>query len=148
MTTSNTSAASRCIKRPVTTEKKLTILVVDDDEALLKVASRVMRLYGYNVLSAGSCREALDITRALDEPIDLLLTDVLMPGEDGCALAEQLTNEHPVLRVLYTSGYPSTVLSPSAYSVGGPPQFIDKPFAAADLARRVSEVLGATPPAH
>lgn len=130
------------------TDEQRTILVVDDDEALLTVASRVLRLYGFEVLSASNCEEALALSRSLPKPVDLLLTDVMMPGMNGCQLAQLLTQAHPETRVLYTSGYPSDVVSTVPQLMGGAPQFIEKPFAASELARRVQEVLDETPPAH
>lgn len=134
---------------PTVTDEQRTILVVDDDEALLTVASRVLRLYGFEVHSASNCEEALALSRSLAKPVDLLLTDVMLPGMNGCQLAELLTQAHPETRVLYTSGYPYDVVSTGVpHLVGGAPQFIEKPFAASELARRVQQVLDDTPPAH
>ncbi len=115
-----------------------TILVVDDDADLLRVAVRVLKLHGYEVLSADRCEAALQLLEGREDAIDLLLTDIEMPGMCGDELAARLEQRYPDLRILYTSGYPSK----------GTRDYIEKPYAMSELAKRVREVLDATRPAH
>lgn len=125
------------------------ILVVDDDTDLLRVAVRVLKLHGYDAVGATTYEDALSLTD--EHEIDLLLTDVKMPGMDGDELAARLSAAHPDLRVLFTSGYPEQVTSPAGSDAVNSIErkhFIEKPYAMSDLARRVEEVLAADPPAH
>jgi response regulator RpfG family c-di-GMP phosphodiesterase len=135
-----------------TTERR-TILVVDDDADLLKVALRVLKLHGYDVIGATRCEDAIGLVDEHD--VDLLLTDVRLPGMDGDELAARLGDSHPDLRILFTSGDPLQVLAPAegtgraaaANSIERK-NFIEKPYAMSELARRVEEIFAADPPAH
>lgn len=132
--------------------EKQTILVVDDDPALLKVAARVLTLHGYQVLSATDCTAAQAHLDAHPDGIDLLLTDIELPGMHGDELAARLSEERPDLPILFTSGYPARAIHDAADGVGrgaaATRHFIEKPYAMGDLARRVREVLEGEPPAH
>lgn len=129
-----------------------TILVVDDDADLLRVAVRVLKLHGYEVLSATGCDQALATIDAHPAGVDLLLTDIEMPGMHGDELATKLEARFPDLRILFTSGYPSQVMAAAASGddegSASTRQFIEKPYAMSELARRVREVLDAERPAH
>ncbi len=81
-----------------------TVLVVDDDEGLRTLVRSMLRLGGYDVLSAGSAEEALDIAARHEGSVDLLLTDVVLPGLAGPELAARMTAAHPTLRVLLMTG--------------------------------------------
>jgi len=81
-----------------------TILVVDDDPAILEYAGGVLEEYGYAVLTALNAASALVVLRTNDR-IDLLFTDLVMPGSDGVELARRAGEEVPGLRVLFTTGY-------------------------------------------
>ncbi|MDD9947022.1 MAG: PAS domain S-box protein [Myxococcales bacterium] len=117
-----------------------TILLVEDEDMLRRLGEQQLRRHGYCVLSAGCGSEALGLVDRHHEPIDLLLTDLVMPGMNGRELAEQLAARFPKLRVLFTSGYAPDVvahhgvLEPDA-------EFIPKPYTLQALARRVREVL-------
>lgn len=126
-----------------------TILLVDDDHAIRRVAQRVLELHGYDVVAVATGDEALRVLASANEdvPVDLLLTDLNMPGMGGVELARRIGEEQPALRVLFTSG------APPAIDVDAPwmdvaAHFIEKPYAISELARRVREVLDADPPAH
>jgi PAS domain S-box-containing protein len=113
-----------------------TVLVVEDEEAVRTLASRVLRGKGYRVLEAASADLALAILGGSREPIDLLLTDVVMPGMSGPALAQRLVRQHPSLRVLYMSGYAEEAIErQGSLPAGG--DLLEKPFTADQLARRV-----------
>jgi PAS domain S-box-containing protein len=116
-----------------------TILVVDDEPSVGGVTRRALERYGYRVLLVSSGAEALELARKA-EPIHLLLTDVVMPGMSGTALAGQLKELRPDLRLLFMSGYAAdeTALSGAALD-----NFIQKPFTPESLARRVREILSA-----
>jgi PAS domain S-box-containing protein len=118
-----------------------TILVVEDDEALRTLTTLILESYGYNVLSAANGDEALAIVG--DErtpPVDLLLTDVLMPKMNGREVAEQVTALFPRISVLFTSGYSADTNLRNAIAEGRH-AFIQKPYDAAELARKIREAL-------
>lgn len=117
-----------------------TILVVDDEDGVRTLAKDVLGLEGYTILSTGDPRHALRIAREHAGPIDLLLTDVVMPLMNGAELADRLIAIRPGIRVLFMSGFDvSGILSP-----GSP--FIAKPFDVDALARRVRQVLARRSP--
>ncbi len=113
-----------------------TVLVVEDEEAVRTLACRVLRTKGYRVLEAASADLALAILGGATDPIDLLLTDVVMPGMSGPTLAQRLIGQHPSLRVLYMSGYAEEAIErQGSLPAGG--DLLEKPFTADQLARRV-----------
>lgn len=82
-----------------------TILYVEDELFVREVMGEVLRTAGYQVLVAKNAAEAEDIFQGWGEEVDLLLTDVILPGETGCVLADRLRRKSPRLRVLYVTGY-------------------------------------------
>lgn len=117
-----------------------TILIVEDEEALLEVARRSLEAAGYTVLSALAGDEALTIAAQHAGEIQLLLTDVIMPQMSGPALAQELVRARPQLEVLYMSGYTDDAIVHHGM-LEAETQFISKPFVGADLARKVRQVL-------
>jgi two-component system cell cycle sensor histidine kinase/response regulator CckA len=117
-----------------------TILVVEDEEAILNIAKRILREAGYTVLTAASPDAALMACKAQQSQIHLLLTDVVMPQMGGRVLAETLVVARPGIKVLYMSGYTDDAIVHHGTLDPGT-HFIAKPFNAADLARKVREVL-------
>jgi two-component system, cell cycle sensor histidine kinase and response regulator CckA len=117
-----------------------TILLVEDDDAVRHVAARILRDNGYTVLETRRPSEALTMCAESKSPIDLLLTDIVMPETSGPKLAEQLSSRHPNLRVLYMSGY-SGVAPASTRGMLGDASYIEKPFAASALTEKVRETL-------
>jgi two-component system, cell cycle sensor histidine kinase and response regulator CckA len=84
---------------------KATILVVDDEVALRHILVRQLRNEGYTVLEAGYGLEALEVARNSSEPIDLVLSDIMMPGMIGTELAQRLLAEHPGIHVVLMSAH-------------------------------------------
>ncbi|MET8151845.1 ATP-binding protein [Actinoplanes sp. NPDC049668] len=109
-----------------------TLLVVEDEAALRDVAGRILSGAGYQVLSAEGGAEALELAALHDGAIDLLVSDVVMPGMLGKELAERLAHVRPDTRVLYMSGYAQPVLA-SQGTLDPGVALLEKPFTAADL---------------
>lgn len=124
-----------------------TILLVDDDEAVRDTILHQLAVLGFTVLEASDGPEALRVAAAQpDGRIDVLLTDVVMPGMDGCALAARLREKQPGLKVVFSSGYTPDV------AFGQPPHrssdgFLAKPYDAAALVQTIGAVLGENRPA-
>ena len=117
-----------------------TLLVVDDEVALLKLATIQLENLGYRVLVASDARQALQVLAA--EPgIDLLFTDIVMPGGmNGSELAEQATRSHPGLRVLLASGFAEKAIARNGRARFAA-KLLNKPYTVAELAKRVRAVL-------
>jgi CheY-like chemotaxis protein len=116
------------------------VLVVEDEEAVRALARWVLMARGYRVLTAASPDEALTLVGDGREKIDLLVTDVVMPGMGGPALAERLVEGRPDLRVLFISGYAEEAIQRhGTLPAGG--ELLEKPFTADELTIRVREVL-------
>jgi CheY-like chemotaxis protein len=117
------------------------VLLVEDDAGVRSLAERVLTRLGYRLRSAASAEEALELLARDLEPIDLLVTDLVMPGMSGRELAETLRTLQPGLKVLFTSGYASDqVMRRGATQPTG--NFIEKPFAPEELEQAVRRVLG------
>jgi PAS domain S-box-containing protein len=122
-----------------------TILLVEDDERVRALIGILLKKSGYAVLEAAHGEQALDIARTYDMPIQLLLTDVVMPGISGRVLAERLASLRSETRVLFMSGYSDDAMLRHGVQAGGM-QFIQKPFSIDALAAKIREALEATPP--
>jgi PAS domain S-box-containing protein len=117
-----------------------TVLLVEDEEEVRQLAAEILKMCGYTVLETGDPLEALTIGERQTGPIDLLLTDMVMPAMRGSELAQRLGTMCPGMRVLYMSGYTDEMVT--AASVSEPARaFLHKPFTPHDLARKVHEVL-------
>ena len=117
-----------------------TVLVVEDEQAVRRLAVRILTNAGYHVVSAGSGPEALTLMQDYADEVHLLLTDVVMPRMSGRVLAERLRAIRPRLRVLYMSGYTDNVVSQHGVLEAGV-RILAKPFSAVELSRKVREVL-------
>lgn len=118
-----------------------TILLVEDEAVLMEIVNEILTCQGYEVLQASSGAEAIDLAQTHLPKIDLLLSDVVMPGMSGGILAQNLLKKRPALKVLFMSGYTDdAVLKHGVES--SEVAFIQKPFAPQDLLNRVQEVLG------
>jgi PAS domain S-box-containing protein len=121
------------------------VLLVEDEEDVRAVARESLARYGYTVLEARDGEEALRIAGAERGRIDLMVTDVVMPGMNGRQLAERLLAIRPGTRVLYVSGYTDDALSQHGI-LDQELAFLAKPFSPETLARSVRQVLDGTPP--
>ena len=117
-----------------------TILLAEDDDAVRAIARETLERAGYRVLAAPDGSSALALASAHEGTIDLLLTDVIMPGMNGRELAATLTCRRPGIRVLFASGYTDNVLEGQDALAPGV-ALLDKPFTPADLAAKVRDVL-------
>jgi CheY-like chemotaxis protein len=117
-----------------------TVLVVDDEPTVLRVICGILARRGYHVAGAATGQEALEMFDSL-APVDLLLTDVVMPGMSGPQLAERLMGLHPGLRVLFTAGMPdSPDIRRGIFDRGL--TLLPKPFLPSQLMAKIEEVLG------
>ncbi len=117
---------------------KETILVLEDEGAIRMLIKGVLGELGYRLLTAGNGEEA--VQQALTGAIDLLITDVVLPGEKGPSVARKLENMYPKMKVIYMSGYTYDRID-SAEILEGKVHFLTKPFSPVTLARKVRDVL-------
>lgn len=116
-----------------------TILIVEDDPDVRSTAVAMLQEFGYKIVEARSADQALDRLET-GEPIDLLFTDIMMPGMRGTQLAQLARQKHPQLRVIYASGFSATgVLDREALKSGA--ELLAKPYSAEDLAVTVRDLL-------
>ncbi|MBI9097625.1 MAG: response regulator [Spirochaetaceae bacterium] len=129
-------------KREIKINKKgsETILVAEDNEQVKDLTVAIIKSLGYKVLSADNGSEALSILSEYDEPVHLLLTDVIMPGINGKDLFSRAKLIHKDLKVLFMSGYAATAIAHHNVIETGA-QFIQKPFSTGSLAQKIREVL-------
>lgn len=119
-----------------------TILLVEDEEIVLNLIRQILISRGHKVLNASGGTEALKICREHQEPIDLLITDVVMPKMNGRELAEQIARLRPQTKVLYMSGYTDDTILRHGISATDA-HFVQKPFDPESLANKISEVINA-----
>jgi len=117
-----------------------TVLIVEDNDSLRRLARTVLKQKGYKVLEAENGEEALRVSNEHEGAIDLLVTDVVMPKKSGRETAERLQQIYPRMKVIYMSGYTDNAIVQHGVLEPGL-NFIEKPFSPADLARKVREVL-------
>jgi two-component system, cell cycle sensor histidine kinase and response regulator CckA len=119
---------------------RATVLVVDDADGLRELVGRLLAVQGYAVLVAANADEALQLFER-HASIDVLLTDVVMPGASGPELARQLVERRPALRAIYMSGYTEETIIQRGGIFDPRISFLHKPFTSETLGRRMSEVL-------
>ncbi|MGZ3558380.1 MAG: ATP-binding protein, partial [Syntrophales bacterium] len=117
-----------------------TILVVEDEEDVRRLAVRILERQGYTVLEASCGNDALVLSKERKEPIHMVLTDVVMPGMNGRQLADQLIHLHPKMKVLYMSGYTDNAVFHHGILEEGV-NYIQKPFTIGGLMKKMREVL-------
>ncbi|MBM3778837.1 MAG: response regulator, partial [Acidimicrobiia bacterium] len=118
------------------------VLLVEDEEGVRLLATRILESAGYTVLAAAGGEEALRLIEHLDQPVHLILTDVVMPGLSGRDLVRRLSPRYPGVKVLFTSGYTDNAIVHHGVLDEGV-NFLSKPYSAPVLTRKVREVLHA-----
>jgi DNA-binding response OmpR family regulator len=115
-----------------------TILLAEDEALLRELGETILRQAGYNVLTAPDAKELMSLLNGYSENIDLLLTDIVMPGLSGQELAHLARARWPRIRVLYMSGYSDEELE----SLLRDSAFLQKPFTPSELMAKVKELIG------
>jgi DNA-binding response OmpR family regulator len=136
--------APQSLESPVAPDGHETLLLVEDDAELLHLMAKALRRYGYAVLPASDATAALAAEQTHGGSVDLLVTDVVLPGASGIALAASLRRSRPALRVLFTSGHPEHA-TPEDAAAPGETAVLAKPFTLDRLAARIRAVLDAPP---
>lgn len=121
-----------------------TILLVEDQDALRSLTESMLKRLGYKVFQTINSAEALTFSASQKCPIDLLLTDIVMPGMNGCDLARRLVDERPTMKVVYMSGYSGQGIGQVILPSGS--HFLAKPFSRDDLSAKIREALLAERP--
>ena len=124
-----------------TTQGWETILLVEDAQALRELGRELLEGNGYTVFEAANGADAIRVAKRHQDPIHLLLSDVVMPGMDGRKLADQMVHIHPGIKVLYMSGFTDDVIVHHGVLDSGV-ALLEKPFTKESLMRKVREVLG------
>ena len=132
------AATAQPDRRP--TQGSETVLLVEDEPAVREMTQAALQRHGYTVLPAASGAEALRIARANQGAINVVLTDVVMPGMSGPQLVEQLREEQPRLAALFMSGYTSDAVLRHGIETGEA-DFLQKPFSTSALAAKLRQVL-------
>jgi PAS domain S-box-containing protein len=143
--------AATSISRPGPRPEKLqgseTILLVEDEALVRDLVQKILVEFGYNVLFAGCGNEAIDAHSRHQEPIPMMLTDVVLPDISGVELAKRLKSLQPEMKVLFMSGYTSSNIFEDGILDSGA-AFIQKPFSVVSLASKVREVLDSKSTVH
>ena len=114
--------------------------MVEDEKSILTMGKTMLEKLGYTVLAANNPGEALTLAHEHSGEIQLLVTDVIMPGMNGLALAEQLIVLYPEIKILFMSGYTATTIAHHGVLDEGV-RFLPKPFSMQDIATKVREAL-------
>ncbi len=120
--------------------QQMTVLLVEDEVSILKLMKRVLERMGHRVLATSDPQVALDLARSSNDPIGLLITDVIMPGMNGLELAEVIRDLYPCVRILFMSGYTADVISRKGI-LEKEVNFLQKPFSSHQLTDKIHEVL-------
>lgn len=138
------ATAVPALLQPVVSSGAETILLVEDEPALRELIKIALARSGFTVLDVAGPADALALCKNYSAPLHLLLTDVVMPGMDGPALAKQVLTERPDIKILYMSGYATNfIMHDGAVDAGT--NFLEKPFHPRALLNKVREVLDSEP---
>jgi PAS domain S-box-containing protein len=141
ITDTETAETVVVVRKPICTRGTETILVVEDNDIVRKLANAVLNQQGYTVLVAEDGENALRILAEYDGKVDMVLTDVVMPGMSGKELSELILTHYPDMKILFMSGYAEDVIMHQGVLEKGV-AFLHKPFTVQVLAAKVREVLG------
>jgi len=136
-----TAPAAQPVPAAIATRGRESVLLVEDEPAILHIGRKMLGKLGYHVIGAATPKEALRLAGEHTGGIDLLMTDVIMPGMNGHDLAKELLKQHPNLKRLFMSGYTADVIAPHGVLEKGV-HFIQKPFSMHQLAAKVRQALG------
>jgi nitrogen-specific signal transduction histidine kinase/CheY-like chemotaxis protein len=128
--------ATRSTPVPTVSPGTGTVLVVEDEDLVRRLAVEVLVSAGYRVIEAATGMEAVQALERREGPIDLMITDIVMPGMSGLELAERLSKSHPGMQVLYTSGFTDDPIR----GLDAGTHFIGKPYSITELTRRVRDM--------
>jgi len=117
-----------------------SVLITEDEDAILRLTSRILTKYGYNVITAKNAEESLRLAITHEDPIHLLLTDIVMPGMNGTDLYRRFKELRPETKVLFMSGHDPEVVKQHGVTSDDMP-FLQKPFTLLSLTLRVREIL-------
>jgi DNA-binding response OmpR family regulator len=118
-----------------------TILVVDDDPGIQRLAAQVLRTEGYHVLVASDMPDAMQVSADYPSSIDLLLTDIMLPSGNGISLASALLAKRPDAHVLYMSGFTADAIQAVQHEAGPNGGFLEKPFLPRTLVERIRTIV-------
>lgn len=135
-----TNSSNRSVAVDLDNVGKETILLVEDDQIVRRLVRCILEADGLSILEAVNGQEALEICEGYDGPLDMVLTDVVMPQMSGPSLLEKMTQLRPRARALFMSGYANNVLD-SYGGIEGIVPFLQKPFSPDELVHKVREVL-------
>ncbi len=124
---------------------KETILLVEDSPHVLDLAQTILLELGYTVYSSETAEQAIERARQLEKPVDLLVTDVMLPRMNGFILASAIQQLYPAIKILYTSGYDKASLPINIETLDNGAGFLQKPFTASQMAQLVREILDQQP---
>jgi len=128
------------LKEEMALGKGETILLVEDEQEILKISRAILEQLGYRVFTAGSAGEAIKLSRDYSGRIDLLITDVVMPEMNGKELGRKMRELFPGIRILYMSGYSDDIVSGQS-AEGESEPFIQKPFTIKRISKKIRQVL-------
>jgi two-component system cell cycle sensor histidine kinase/response regulator CckA len=117
-----------------------TILLVEDEDSVRKVAKRILEEQGYQILEAGNSEQALKLSESYKRPIHIIITDVVMPGMSGKEMSERLLISRPGIKILFVSGYTDNAIVHHGVLEKGT-NFLQKPFTVESLTAKVRTVL-------
>ena len=117
-----------------------TILLVEDEDFLLEVTSEILESAGYRVFKTRNAAEASKVFRQFHSIVQLLLTDVVLPGQNGRDLANELRSISPELRIVFISGYPENAVTRNGVRAAGM-SYLPKPYSSQSLTRKVRQAL-------
>jgi DNA-binding response OmpR family regulator len=135
------STSVKPIREKAMSQIPTTILVVDDNPGIQRLAAQVLRNEGYNVLVASDTAEALRVSAEYPSSIELLLTDIMLPSGNGIALASALLAKRPDAHVLYMSGFTADAIQAVEQEMGPNGGFLEKPFLPRTLVDRVRTIM-------
>ena len=121
--------------------KPAVILLAEDEEVLREFANLILRKHGFHVLAARDGIEALKVAEQYQGSLDVLFTDVVMPRMGGTELFKRFTEKHPNIPVIFTSGYPRTILMESGLEDREDYEFLQKPYTTQMLVEKIREVI-------